>query len=110
MVEEWKENFDNNFVVGAILTDLFKAFDCIPHDLLITKLPAYGRNSDSLDYIYSYLKYRKQCVEINNERSEFDKIISVLPQGSIFGPILFNNFLFNKFYLINGGFGDFCYI
>ena len=49
MVEEWKENFDNNFVVGAILTDLFKAFDCIPHDLLITKLPAYGRNSDSLD-------------------------------------------------------------
>ena len=33
--EELKENLDNNFIVGAVLTDLFKTFDCIPHDLFI---------------------------------------------------------------------------
>ena len=96
MVEEWKENLDNNFIVGAVLTDLSKAFDCIPHDLLIAKFSAYGLNSDSLCYIY-YLKDRKQCVQINNEQSEFDTIISGVPQGSIFGPILYNIF-FNDFF------------
>ena len=97
MVEDWKENLDNNFIVGAVLTDLSKAFDCIPRDLLIAKFSAYGLNSDSLYYIYSYLKDRKQCVQINNEQSEFDAIISGVSQGSIFGPNLYNIF-FNDFF------------
>ena len=96
MVEEWKENLDNNFTVGAVQTDLSKAFDSIPHDFLIAKLSAYGLNSDSVCYIYSYLKDRKQCAQINNEQSVFDTIVSGVPQGSIFGPILFNIF-FNDF-------------
>ena len=94
MVEEWKDNLDNNFIVAAVLTDLSKAFDCIPHDLLIAKLSAYGLNSDSLCYIYSYLKDHKHCVQINKKQSEFDTITSGVPQGSIFGLIFFNNFFF----------------
>ena len=34
LTEEWRKNLDNNFIVGAVLTDLSKAFDCIPHDLI----------------------------------------------------------------------------
>ena len=45
------------------MTDLSKAFDCIPHDLLIVKLEAYVF---TIRYVYSYLKNRKQCVKINN--------------------------------------------
>ena len=56
MVKEWKESLDNNFIEGAVLTDLSKASNCIPHDLLIEKLAACTLNSDSLCYIYSYLK------------------------------------------------------
>ena len=97
MVEEWKEKLDNNFIVGAVLTDLSKAFDCIRHDLSITKLSAYGLNSDPPCYIYSYVKDHKQSVQINNKQNEFDTIISGLLQGSIFGPILYNNF-FNDFF------------
>ena len=95
-MEEWKWNLDNNFIVGAVLTDLSKALDCITHDLLIAKLSAYGLNNNSFCYIYSYLKDRKQCVHINNQQSEFNTIISGVPQGSILGPI-FNNIFFNDF-------------
>ena len=54
LIEEWRSRLDNDYVVGAILMDLSKAFDCIPHDLLIAKLAAYGLDKNSLVYIYSY--------------------------------------------------------
>ena len=98
MVQEWKESLDNNIIEGSVLTDLSKAFDCIPHDLLISKLSAYDLYSNSLCHIYSYLKDHKQCVQINNEKSEFDTIMSGVPQDSIFGPILFSIF-FNDFFV-----------
>ena len=101
IIEEWRENLDDIFFVGAVLTDLSKAFDCIPHDLLIAKLSAYGLSSDSFCYIYSYLKDRKQCFQVNNKQSEFDTIISGVPQGSIFGPILFNIFFNDFFFFIS---------
>ena len=59
MVKKWEENLDNNFIIGAVLTDLSKTFDYIPHDLLIAKLSVYSLNSDSLCHIYSYLKDHK---------------------------------------------------
>ena len=90
LVEEWREHLDKNFVVGAVLTDLSKAFDCLAHDLLIAKLVAYGFSDTALRYIYWYLSNRKQCVRINNKFSNYQKIISGVPQGSILGPIFFN--------------------
>ena len=60
LLEEWRENLDKNYVVGGVLMDLSKAFDCVPHDLLLAKLAAYGVNESFLCYIYSYLLNRKQ--------------------------------------------------
>ena len=42
LIEEWRKNLDNNYFIGAVLMNLSKAFDCIPHDLVIAKLAAYG--------------------------------------------------------------------
>ena len=52
LLEDWRNKLDND--VGAVLTNLSKAFDCIPHDLLVAKLGAYGFNRDTVAYIYSY--------------------------------------------------------
>ena len=87
--EEWREHLDENFVVGTVLTDLFKAFDIIAHDLLIAKLAADGFSDTALRYVYSYLSNRKQCVRISSTYSNYQKIISGVRQGSILGPIFF---------------------
>ena len=83
LLEEWRKCLDNNYVVGGVLIDLSKAFDCVPHDLLIAQLEAYGINKNLLACLHPYLSNRKQCVHINNVTSDFETIISRVPQGSI---------------------------
>ena len=90
LLEEWREKLDKKFIVGAVLMDLSKAFDCIWYDLIIAKLAANGIERETLSLIYSYLKSRKQCVKINNAYNNYNKIISGVPRGSILEPILFN--------------------
>ena len=85
LTEEWRKNLDDDYIVGGVLMDLSKAFDCMPHDLLIAKLDSYGLDRNLLKYINSYLDNRKQCVRINNINSSFNDIISGVPQGSVGG-------------------------
>ena len=93
LTEDWRLKLDNDQIVGAVLMDLSKAFDCIPHDLLIAKLSTYGFDENSLFFTYSYLKRRDQCVRINNVYGSFQRILSGVPQGSVLGPILFNFYI-----------------
>ena len=83
LTKELRKNLDNNIVVGALLADLSKAFDCIQHDLLI--ISAYNFSDEVLSYIYSYLTNRRQCFRINNTQSQLETIISGVLQGSILG-------------------------
>ena len=79
LVEEWRERLHNKYIVGVILLDLSKAFDCIPHDVIIAKLAAYGLHDAALKLIFSYLKNQKQCVRINKTSSKFENSLSDVP-------------------------------
>ena len=94
LIENWKKSLDQKKFVGAVLMDLSKAFDSIPHDLLIAKLYAYGFSIDAVTFFYSYLKRRNQNVKINNTHSVFQVLLSGVPHGSLLGPLLFNIFVY----------------
>ena len=75
-------------MVGIFL-DLSKAFDCIDHDILLSKLYFYGIRGLVLDWFRSYLSNRKQFVTIRGCNSKLESISVGVPQGSILGPLLF---------------------
>ena len=100
MIEKWKKIVDDGGVFGALLTDLSKAFDCIPHDLIIAKLEAYGFHIDALKLIHDYLSSRKQRVKVNDAYSSWKDIVYGVPQGSILGSLLFNIHLCDLFYFL----------
>ena len=92
LLSSWQSSLDKSEIVGTVLMDLSKAYDCIPHDLLIAKLSAYGVYNFSSSFIYNYLSNRKQRVKINDSFSDYVNISIGVPQGSILGPLLFNIF------------------
>ena len=79
LIEDWKKSLDDKNIIGAVLMDLPKAFDYIPHDLLVAKLHAYGFSMDAITFIYSYMKRRKQGVKINDPESLFKIPLSRVP-------------------------------
>ena len=93
MIEEWTKCIDKVKTFGALLTDLLRAFDCLPHDLIITKLNGYGFSLSASKLIHNFLSYREQRTKINSSCSSWEGILFGVSQGSILGPLLFNMFV-----------------
>ena len=80
--------------------DLPKTNDCLPQDLLIAKLEAYGLDNGSLNLLLDYLSFRKQRTKVGSSYSIWSNIRRGIPQGSILDPLLFNIFINDMFMII----------
>ena len=97
-IEKFKKSLDQGGEYAALLRDLPKAFDYLPHNLIIAKLHAYGFDKASLRLMHSYLTKRYQRVKINNSYSLWSLIKHGVSQGPILGPILYNIILCDMFF------------
>ena len=98
LVEDWKRSLDNNHTVGVLSTDMRKTFDCLPPDLLLSKLQAYGPCSNSLALLKSYFTNRKNRVRLGDTCGEWKAVKRGCPQGSSLGPVLWNFYQNDLFY------------
>ena len=99
LINKWHSYLDNS-VVGTILMDLSKAFHCLPHELILAKLHAYGVDIKSLKLSQDYLSNRTQRVKLDSTLSSWLKILLRVPQGSILSPLFFNIFLNDMLWFI----------
>ena len=89
---------NNKLIIGGIFCDLAKAFDCVNHKILLSKLKIYGISDYHYKLYKSYLANRYQRTLVydqmgNATTSTWAKVIHGVPQGSILGPLLFLLFI-----------------
>ena len=87
--ETVRKYLDEGKLACGIFVDLQKAFDTVEHDILLTELEHCGLGELANDWFKYYLSDRKQFVSINGHDSNLASVMYGVPQGSVFGALLF---------------------
>ena len=107
--------FDEKCQTHTIYTDFKRAFDVVPHELLLLKINRqFGIHDNMLRWFTSYLHGRSQRVVLNGKKSDWYSVTSGVPQGSKLGPTLFLMYMNDVFDCISNSnllcFADDCKI
>ena len=89
MYDVWARAVDEGNMVGVMMVDLSAAFDMVDHDILLAKLELLGLDMHALQWVYSYLAGRAQCVCVDGQVSPLMDLKCGVPQGSVLGPLLY---------------------
>ena len=88
-LERIYQGLDRCHIILSIFIDFKKAFDCVDHIILLSKLYKYGIRGAAYLWFKSYLTNRLQYTCANNYSSDLKSVSVGVPQGSILGPLLF---------------------
>lgn len=103
MVEFIVEGLENRSAALSVFLDLSNAFGCVDHEILLSRLEYYGVREVPHKWIRSYLVDHSYQVQVGGDLSQPTKLKHGVPQGSIFGPILFIIYVNNVSSAVNMG-------
>ena len=92
-VEDLARSIDNGDQMDMIISDFSKSFDKVPHRRLLSKLEFYGIQGKTLEWIESWLTTRTQRVLVDGVCSSSVAATSIVPQGTVLGPLMFLLFI-----------------
>jgi len=88
-IEDWTRTLEKGFGMDVLYLDYQKDFNTVPHCRLIKKLKWYGIDETLSKWIMNFVSQRQMRVRVGEESSSWSSTDSVVPQGSVLGPLLF---------------------
>jgi len=76
LTQEWWKDLDDRKIIGVVSMDLSKAFDSLPHDVVVKKFKEYGAEERTANIIEDYFSDRQQRVKIAGEYSSWNYIFT----------------------------------